>query len=343
MKRYLLILLLLAMTTQAQQVFLTGKVMDAAGNALQGVAVTLSKMKLSAVSGANGVYRINTSPVMRRSSPSGPINEFEIAGGVLYLTLDSQTPVLVAAYNAQGRQSSVLAHGLYSSGNHAIALAQALPRQVGILSVKIGGNRTFFRFVNVGHFSVVHPTTAPIPAESKRAKISAVAVLDTLTAVSGAHSINLFVYAYTDTMDFWIDASDPYTEYRQQCMHRINYYRSLVGEKMLTRNLTKEACVDSQCQSDAASGAAHGAFGKCGESAQDECPGWGSLSSIGIGCLQQMWDEGPPPAGTPCAGGTACYQQHGHYINMTGSYSSMACGFYVGAAGKVQAIQNFWR
>jgi hypothetical protein len=344
MKRCSLIIILLATAIQSQQVFLTGKVMDAAGSALQGATVTLSKMKLNAVSDVNGIYRISGSSVFRLSKPDRPIKGCEIIGGVLRLTFDAEAPVLVEVYNVQGRLTSVIAQGSLPAGNHAFPLAPALPKQAGILSVTIGNDRSLFRFVNLGHLNISHPKTASGPVEKNLAKTSAVAVLDTLRAVSGVNSIKLFVYAYVDTMDFWVGGSDPYTEYRQQCIHRINYYRSSVGMGMLTRNLTKEACVDSECQSDAASGAAHGAFGKCGESAQDECPGWGSLISIVTGCLQQMWDEGPPPTGTPCGGGTTCYQQHGHYINMTGSsYTRVACGFFVGTGGKVQAIQNFWR
>jgi hypothetical protein len=343
MKHCSLILMLLATAVQSQQVFLIGKVMDAAGSVLPGATVTLSKMKLSGISDVNGIYRISGSSVLHPSCSSRPVKGCEIIGDVLRLTLDAAAQAHVAAYDVQGRQNSVIAQGWFPAGNHVFPLAAALPKQVGTLSVTIGNNRSYFRFVNIDHLNVTHPKTAPGPRASSLAKTAAVAVLDTLRAVSGANSVKLFVYSYVDTMDFWIGGSDPYTEYRQQCVHRINYYRSLAGLGMLTRNLTKEACVDSQCQSDAASGAAHGAFGACGESAQDECPGWGSLLSIVTGCLQQMWDEGPPPAGTPCGGSTTCYQQHGHYINMTGPYARVACGFFVGSGGKVQAIQNFWR
>lgn len=343
MKRCSLILMLLATAIQSQQVFLTGKVMDATGSALPGATITLSKMKLSSVSDVNGMYRISGSPVLHPSSSSRPTKGCEIIGEVLHLTFDAGAQARVAAYDMQGRQNSVIAQGWLPAGNHAFPLAPALPKQAGILSVTIGKDRFLFRFVNIGHLNVAHLKTAPGLRGSSLAKTAAAAVLDTLRAISGVNSIKLFVYTFVDTMDFWVGGSDPYTEYRQQCMHRINYYRSSVGLGMLTRNLAKEACADSQCQSDAAGGIAHGAFGKCGESAQDECPGWGSLLSIVTGCLQQMWDEGPGPSGTPCGGGTACYQQHGHYINMTGPYASVACGFFVGSGAKVQAIQNFWR
>jgi hypothetical protein len=343
MRHCSLILMLLATAIQSQQVFLTGKVMDATGSVLPGATITLSKMKLSGISDVNGMYRISGSSVLHPSFSNRPTKGCEITGEVLRLTLDAGAQVRVAAYDVQGRQNSMIAQGWFSAGNHAFPLASTLPKQVGTLSVTIGNNRSLFRFVNLGSLTISHPKTAPDPVGSNLAKTSAVAILDTLRAASGGNSIKLFVYAFVDTMDFWVGGSDPYTEYRQQCVHRINYYRSSVGLGMLARNLAKEACVDSQCQSDAASGAAHGAFGACGESAQDECPGWGSLLSIVTGCLQQMWDEGPGPAGTPCGGGTACYQQHGHYINMTGPYARVACGFFVGSGGKVQAIQNFWR
>ena len=35
--------------------------------------------------------------------------------------------------------------------------------------------------------------------------------------------------------------------------------------------------------------------------AQDECPGWQSETQVVSGCLQQMFDEGPPPT-DPCTG-----------------------------------------
>jgi len=75
--------------------------------------------------------------------------------------------------------------------------------------------------------------------------------------------------------------------------------------------------------------------------AQNSCPGYSSNNQVISLCLQQMWDEGPPPM-TPCNGD--CFQQYGHFINMTSTSSSkVACGFYTTAAGKVWAVQNFLR
>jgi hypothetical protein len=52
-----------------------------------------------------------------------------------------------------------------------------------------------------------------------------------------------------------------------------------------------------------------------------------------------MWDEGPPPV-EPCD--DACFNEHGHYINMTNErYSKVACGFATNAKGEIWAVQNF--
>jgi hypothetical protein len=74
---------------------------------------------------------------------------------------------------------------------------------------------------------------------------------------------------------------------------------------------------------------------------QNSCPAYGSNAQVVGLCMQQMWDEGPPP--TPdCSG--ECYQTHGHFINMTDpDVTQVACGFYTTAAGKVWAVQNFSR
>jgi hypothetical protein len=73
--------------------------------------------------------------------------------------------------------------------------------------------------------------------------------------------------------------------------------------------------------------------------AQNECPGWDSEEEVIDGCLQSMWDEGPPPTGT-C--NNACFQMYGHHINMTNTdYTKVACGFYTTAGGDTWAVQNF--
>jgi hypothetical protein len=96
----------------------------------------------------------------------------------------------------------------------------------------------------------------------------------------------------------------------------------------------KESCDDQEAQSDALTNAIHGAFGRCGEFAQNECPGWNGAPESVIGpCLQKMFEEGP---GEP-------YEQHGHYINMTSTkYTTVSCGFFTKPDGSLWVVQNFW-
>ena len=96
----------------------------------------------------------------------------------------------------------------------------------------------------------------------------------------------------------------------------------------------REACADGEAQNDGVSGSAHGAFGRCQEGAQNECPGWpGSLDQVIDECLAQMFAEGPGP-----------FAGHGHYLNMTApGYASVACGFASAPDGKLWIVQNFYR
>lgn len=128
------------------------------------------------------------------------------------------------------------------------------------------------------------------------------------------------------------DDEDRYEEYRIACVARINELRATESLPPLDRWGSGESCADDEAEIDAESGVAHSAFNQCEESAQNECPGWGSLDDIIDGCLQMMWDEGP---GEP-------YSEHGHYINMSNSsYSEVSCGFFVTETGAVWAVQNF--
>ena len=119
----------------------------------------------------------------------------------------------------------------------------------------------------------------------------------------------------------------------QTCVDAINQYRSTLGLAAYSRWTDAESCADGQAASDSQSGSAHGAFGACGENAQNECPGWSGPPEQMIGaCLDMMWAEGPG----------ADFSAHGHYINMSSTeYTKVACGFTVLGDGSVWAVQDF--
>ncbi len=123
-------------------------------------------------------------------------------------------------------------------------------------------------------------------------------------------------------------AGSSFDTLRNSCLDSINAYRRQVGAPPLTQRTDKGSCVDQQSAQDGASGRAHGSFGSCGESAQNECPGWGGdPGSSQQACLKMMWAEGP--------GG-------GHYENMKNpAYRQVACG-YANTGGGYWMIQNFY-
>ena len=148
-------------------------------------------------------------------------------------------------------------------------------------------------------------------------------------------------------------AAPPSTgDIRQDCVNRINQFRTTCAcMKPLTRWTAGEACADMDAQYDAMKQVGHaGAMANICNwgQAQDECPGDPSNQYVIDMCLQQMWSEGPPPAGTTIAQCESpqmintCYEAHGHFINMSNpAVNQVACGFYTTSTGAVWAAQNF--
>jgi hypothetical protein len=132
----------------------------------------------------------------------------------------------------------------------------------------------------------------------------------------------------------------------QDCVDRINQFRTECAcMEPLARWTEAEACADQMAEYDIVQDEAHAGFRDdiCtpGGSAQNECPGYRSETQVVGLCLQQMWDEGPPPQ-DPCDG--ECFQTYGHFINMTNErYTKVACGFATTDGNEVWAVQNFSR
>jgi hypothetical protein len=112
------------------------------------------------------------------------------------------------------------------------------------------------------------------------------------------------------------------------CVKTINDLRATLDLAPLARWTEGEECADGQAQSDGETNRPHGAFPRCGELAQNECPGWpGPPEEMIPKCLRAMWAEGP--------GG-------GHFEQMrTTRHDSVACGFHTLPSGAVWSVQNF--
>lgn len=131
----------------------------------------------------------------------------------------------------------------------------------------------------------------------------------------------------------------------QDCVDRINQFLTQCAcLPALKRRTDGEACADQMAKYDAEQNSAHAGIRAkiCTPGgSQNECPAYSSNNQVIGLCMQQMWDEGPPPT-ADCTG--TCYETHGHFINMTDtSVKQVACGFHTTASGKVWAVQNFSR
>lgn len=128
------------------------------------------------------------------------------------------------------------------------------------------------------------------------------------------------------------DPGDPLEAARQLCVDTINMYRATLGLPPYQRWTDQETCSDAEAKSDGETNTPHGAFGMCGEFAQNECPGWPGPPEQSLpGCLAQMWAEGPGED----------FNMHGHYINMSSEqYTRVACGF-AEVNGEWWMVQNF--
>jgi hypothetical protein len=153
-------------------------------------------------------------------------------------------------------------------------------------------------------------------------------------------------------LDCTLTAAPSTGDIRQDCVNRINQFRTTCAcMKPLARWTAGEACADMDAQYDAMKMVGHaGAMANICNwgDAQDECPGDPSNQYVVDMCLQQMWSEGPPPAGTTIAECESpqmldsCYEVHGHFINMSNpDVTQVACGFYTTSSGAVWAAQNF--
>jgi hypothetical protein len=111
------------------------------------------------------------------------------------------------------------------------------------------------------------------------------------------------------------------------CVNTINEYRKTKGLPLYARWTEAESCSDQQALSDGQTRKPHGAFGRCQEMGQNECPGWpGPPETMIPQCLKSMWGEGP--------GG-------GHYEAMASTrFTKVACGFANGQGG-IWTVQNF--
>lgn len=168
-----------------------------------------------------------------------------------------------------------------------------------------------------------------------------------INLISVRQDVSNCYFSSNSVSEFFLNCAAPkspvarvLTEYHGECVARINELRAKGTSKVsapanlkpLARWTDAENCADDQAKKDSEAGKYHFTSGKCGDRAQNECPGWGSAASVIEGCLDDMWNEGPG----------SNFQKHGHYLNMTNTgFSKVACGIHETPSGKIWAVMDF--
>jgi hypothetical protein len=138
-----------------------------------------------------------------------------------------------------------------------------------------------------------------------------------------------------DHADERTDEADPFAAARAECVATVNELRATKSLPPLAawNDPATNACVDGQATSDAASRRPHGAWGRCGEHAQNEAVGYPvAPESMVRESLQHMWAEGPG----------ADFERHGHYLNMIDRrWTMVACGFHRSSEGDWWGVYDF--
>lgn len=130
--------------------------------------------------------------------------------------------------------------------------------------------------------------------------------------------------------------------WREDCLAKINEYRATENlDPLVLADDEKQACTDKEAADDMAENKAHGHMGDCGEHAQNSGPNFstswhGTASEVAESYLKMMWEDEKAlvTSGERDPEKSEDYRYIGHYLNMKGDYTKVACGIALSEDGK---------
>lgn len=200
--------LAIGLAANAQTVNIHGKVSDGTGKGIAGATVTLSHLKHSATTGADGTYSLAFVDGLRHA-PQAQSGDIKMEKGVLRLSVASASPVKIEVFNVAGNLLKRESLEKASAGIYDMDLTGKLPGEnLLIVKASIGREvRTFQYFPTdnvVGQMKISLENTS-----SSGALLTKVAAnVDTLNvSATGFAAKSVPVATYDATMDVTLEAS----------------------------------------------------------------------------------------------------------------------------------------
>jgi hypothetical protein len=151
-----LLLSLSALTINAQNINLYGKITNTDGNAIPSAVVELVKKGLRDTTGENGVYSFNSVGVIHLSGIFNSIQQMSVSQGVLELTFSDPSPLYVAIFDVNGNLLKKEVTSQAPVGIYRINISQSIATRILMIRVATGQRTMTFRYIplNNGKYQI---------------------------------------------------------------------------------------------------------------------------------------------------------------------------------------------
>ncbi len=137
-KSFILIVLFLLITVNAQDLYITGKVLDNNNSPMFGVIATLKGQGISDTTGADGIYILSKLSNDIKNQSSVSLNTIKYDNSRLWFPVLKKTQVSIKVYNLSGQNVFTALNRKLDPGNYSINPATGLSAQMYIVQLKIG-------------------------------------------------------------------------------------------------------------------------------------------------------------------------------------------------------------
>lgn len=174
--RFLLLVYLLGLFvhTNGAENKLNGKVIDKAGNPVEGARITLRSTDQTVTSSDDGTFKFEISAIRR--STSRIKSHISVHNGKLFLHVTDLQDVLVDLFNLNGRKICVLQNGKLNPGFYQFPIPEMIGDQILLLRTRIGLANRVYKLIGNSNVSLLNELSRP----ADKSTSADVSVADTL-------------------------------------------------------------------------------------------------------------------------------------------------------------------